>query len=160
MRDLNFVLRSEIFVYSDRQLQASNLILGCTPVYSTWQSFSKALLVDSPLLSYINVRHANLLPPSLTVGEARNFGPRFVKVGSLEPVRDTSAETVSRNRSIHQPIERPEDPAPIQVAELAAAESVHSSAEFDLGEEEMVTRWVMTIDRFVPGAWPAARTPR
>ena len=35
VRDLNFVLRLEIFVHTDRQLQASHLILGCNPVYST-----------------------------------------------------------------------------------------------------------------------------
>ena len=70
MRDLNFVLRSEIFVHRDGQLRASHLILGVDLVYSTWQAFSQALLVDSPLLSYINVRHANFLPPSLTTGEA------------------------------------------------------------------------------------------
>ena len=44
--DLNFVLRSEIFVYWDEQLQASHLILGLEPVYSTWQAFGQALLVD------------------------------------------------------------------------------------------------------------------
>ena len=70
VRDLNFVLRSEIFVHMDGHLQASYLILGCKPVYSTWQSFSYALLVDSPFLSYIDFRHANFLPPTLTVNEA------------------------------------------------------------------------------------------
>ena len=35
VRDLNFVLRSEIFVHTDGQLRASYLILGCEPVYST-----------------------------------------------------------------------------------------------------------------------------
>ena len=70
MGDLNFVLRLEIFVHTDGQLQASHLILDCNPVYSTWQPFNQALLVDSPLLSYIDVWHANFLPPSLTVGEA------------------------------------------------------------------------------------------
>ena len=53
--DLNFVLRSEIFVHKDGQLRASHLILGVDPVYSTWQSFSYALLVDSLLLSYIEM---------------------------------------------------------------------------------------------------------
>ena len=36
MRDLNFVLRSEIFVHFDRQLKASHLILSCTPVYTSY----------------------------------------------------------------------------------------------------------------------------
>ena len=73
VQDLNFVLRSEIFVHWDEQLRASHLILGVDPVYSTWQAFSQALLVDSPLLSYIDVRHANFLPPRLTVGDINIF---------------------------------------------------------------------------------------
>ena len=32
VRDLNFVLRLEIFMHSDGQLQASHLILGCNLV--------------------------------------------------------------------------------------------------------------------------------
>lgn len=63
VRDLNFVLRSEIFINSDGQLRESHLILGCTPVYTTWQPFGPALLVDNPLLSYIDVRLSNLFPP-------------------------------------------------------------------------------------------------
>ena len=55
VRDLNFILRSKIYVHWDRHLQASHLILGVESVYSTWQSFKQALLVDSPLLSYIDV---------------------------------------------------------------------------------------------------------
>ena len=55
VRDLNFILRSEIFVHWDGQLQASHLILGVDSIYSTWQPFRQALLVDSPLLSYIDV---------------------------------------------------------------------------------------------------------
>ena len=35
VRDLNFVLRSEIFVHSDGQLWASHLILSCNLVYFT-----------------------------------------------------------------------------------------------------------------------------
>ena len=47
-RDLNFVLRSEIYVHWDGKLRALHLILGVEPVYSTWQSFKQALFVDSP----------------------------------------------------------------------------------------------------------------
>ena len=54
----------------DGQLQASHLILDVDPVYSTWQAFSQALLVDSPLLLYIDIQHANFLPPSLATSEA------------------------------------------------------------------------------------------
>ena len=70
VRDLNFMLRFEIFVHTDEQLQESHLILGVHPVYRTWKPFSQAISLDSPLLSYIDVRHANFLPPSLTTSEA------------------------------------------------------------------------------------------
>ena len=94
--DLNFVLRFEIFVHWDGQLRASHLILGVDPVYSTWQSFNKALLVDSPLLSYIDVRHVNFLPPKFIVGEARDLGRRYTCLDELAPIRDESAELASR----------------------------------------------------------------
>ena len=86
MRDLNFVLRLEIFVHSNEQLQASHLILGVDPVYTTWQAFSQALLVDNPLFSYIDIRHANFLPPSLTIGEARDLSPRYTTAEDRAPV--------------------------------------------------------------------------
>ena len=86
VRDLNFVLRLEIFVHEDRQLLAFLLILGVDPIYSTWQAFSQALLVDSPLFSYIDVRHANFLPPRLTVGEARDLGLRYTCLEELAPI--------------------------------------------------------------------------
>lgn len=86
VRDLNFVLRSEIFVPWDEQLRASHLILGVEPVYSTWKVFSQALLVDSPLLSYIDVRHPNFLPPRFTIGEADDLGPRYVCADELASV--------------------------------------------------------------------------
>ena len=107
--------------------------------------------MDSPLLSYIDVWHSNLLPPSSTVGEARDLGPRIVRAESLVPLRDTSAETVSRNRAVHRPIKRPQDPAPVQVAEPATTKSVNSlEAESNTGEDEIVSRRAMTIDRFLP----------
>ena len=65
-------------------------------MYSTWQSFSQALLIDSPLLSYIDVRHSNFLPPKLTVGEAQDFGRRYTCLDELAPIRDESAELASR----------------------------------------------------------------
>ena len=96
VKDLNFVLRSEIFVHTDRQLRASHLILGCTPVYKTWQPFSQALLVDNPLLSYIDIQHANFLPPLLTTGEAQDLNPRYTTVEDLASIKDKSAKRVSR----------------------------------------------------------------
>lgn len=81
VRDLNFVLQFEIFVNFDEQLWVSHLILGYTLVYTTWWP---ALLVDNPLLSYIDVRHASFLPPQLTVGEARDLGPRYTTADSID----------------------------------------------------------------------------
>ena len=95
VRDLNFVLKSEIFFHWDGQLQASHLILGVDPVYSTWQAFSLDLLVDSPLLSYIDIWHANFLPPKLTVGEARDLGPWYTCSDELAPIWDKPVERVS-----------------------------------------------------------------
>ena len=62
VRDLNFVLRSEIFVYFDRQLRASHLILRVTSVYSNYQPYGQALTVGSPLLFYIDVWHHGFFP--------------------------------------------------------------------------------------------------
>ena len=124
MRDLNFVLRSKIFVNTDGQLRASHLILGCNPVYLSWQPFWQALLVDSPLLSYIDVWHPNFLLPNLILGEAQDFGPRIVKAKSLVPMRDNSADLAFQNRTVHRPIGEPE--APIQPSGQVAAEFVNS----------------------------------
>lgn len=52
-------------------------------------------MVDSPLLSYIDVWHTNFLPPSLTVGEARDLGPKYTTAEDLAPVRDESTVRVS-----------------------------------------------------------------
>ena len=90
------MLRSEIFVHRDGQLRASHLFLGVDPMYSTWQPFSQALIVDSPLLSYIDVRHTNFLPPNLTLGEARDLGLHYTCSNELAPIRDELAEAASR----------------------------------------------------------------
>ena len=95
VRDLNFVLRFEIFVHRDGQLHVSHLILDVDSMYSTWQPFSQALIVDSPLLSYIDVRHANFLPPNFTVDEARDLGPQYTCSDELAPIKDESAEVTS-----------------------------------------------------------------
>lgn len=94
MRDLNFVLRSKIFFHFDGKFQASHLILDCTPVYTSYQPSRQALTVGSPLLSYIDVRHRDFFPPTLTIDEARDLDPRLLSVGSLVLVRDGSADIV------------------------------------------------------------------
>ena len=95
-KDLNFILRSEICVHWDGQLRASHLVLGVEPVYSTSQNFKQALLVDSSLLSYIDIRYANFLLSKLTTEEAREFGRYFTCSDELAPLRDEFAEHVSR----------------------------------------------------------------
>ena len=123
VRNLNFVLRFEIFVHRDGQLRASHLILGVDPVYSTWQAFSQALIVDSPLLSYIDVRHTNFLPLNFTVGEARDIGPRYTCSDELAPIRDELAKEASRylQEHAHEAVQCevvPAEPkAPVQEAE-------------------------------------------
>ena len=89
----------------DGQLRASQLILSYTRVYSTWQPFRQALLVDSLLLSYIDMRHSNFLPPNLIVGEARDLDPRLVKAESLVPVRDASTNSIFQGCAVHRPVE-------------------------------------------------------
>ena len=102
--------------------------------------------MDSPLLSYIDVWHANFLTPSLTVGEARDLDPRYTTANSIAPVRDDSAERVSQSHRVH--ILVGESEAPVQVVEPAAIELVNSSeTEFGQGKE-MVTRCTLTIDWF------------
>ena len=160
-KDLNFILRSEIYVHWDGQLRASHLILGVEPVYSTWQPFKQALLVDSPLLSYIDVRYVNFLPPKLTTGEAREFGRRFTCSDELAPLRDESAELVSRHlREIaHEAIQQedqvqeqpnPENPPAEPQQQVIEAAALLVEAIQPGGR--MVSRKVMTIDRFVPDA--------
>ena len=145
VRDLNFVLRSEIFVSFNRQLRASYLILDYTPVYTSYQPSRQALLVDSPLLSYIDVQHPNFFPLNLTVGEARDFDPWLTKVDSLEPVRDTSADSIFQGRTIHIPVEEPR--VEVQPADQVEVESVNSSsAEAKNAEDEMVVWQNMTIN--------------
>lgn len=45
VRDLNFLLCSEIFMHYGSQLRASHLILNCTPSYTSYQDPRQALTV-------------------------------------------------------------------------------------------------------------------
>jgi len=83
------------------------------------------------------MQHPHFLPSNLTVGEAKDLGPRYTTVEDLAPVRDASVEQVSQNRRVHMPVK--ELDTPIWVVEPETEEPVNSSeAEFDQGEE-MVT---------------------
>lgn len=37
VKELNFILRSEIFVHYNKQLKASHKIQGCTPSYTSYE---------------------------------------------------------------------------------------------------------------------------
>lgn len=54
--NLNRLLRSSIYMYSDGQLQAAHLILRYTPMYWTFQNVGKAIKAGDPRLPFINVR--------------------------------------------------------------------------------------------------------
>ena len=155
MRDLNFVLRSEIFVGSDGQLWVLHLILSCTPVCTTWQPFGPALLMDSPLLSYIDMRYASFLLTQLTVGEARNLDPRYTTADSIALVRDASENLVSQSHRAHILIE--EQGALARASEPTVAESVNSSGAGADQDEEMVIKRTITIDRFFLSTYLAAQ---
>ena len=75
--------------------------------------------MDSPLLSYIDIRHANFLPPQLIVGEARDLGPWYTASEEFTLVRDSSAKLVSENHRVHVLVELK---ALVQVVQPAAAE--------------------------------------
>ena len=106
-QELNFILRLEIFVYYDGQLRASLLILSCEPSYTSYQDSSGTLTVNSPLLSYFDVRLPEFLSHRLTSDEVRHQGLKRVRQGSLKPVRDSSTDTFFRGQAVHILVETP-----------------------------------------------------
>ena len=129
-------------------------------------------MVDSPLLSYIDVRHAIFLPPRFTVGEAQDLGWRYTCSDELLPLQDESKERVSRRlrELAHAPVELEapvqeaptpleiptESKAPVWEAEQVATEFVNFLETESNRDEDMVTRKTMTIDCFVPDTGQAA----
>ena len=99
----------------------------------------------------------NFLPPNLTVGEARDIGPRYTCLDELAPIRDESAEVASRylRERAHEAVQRevvPVEPeAPTQEAEQEAIESSDSSRTQSV-PKEMVTHRTLTVSRFIPDA--------
>ena len=63
------------------------------------------MTISSPLLSYIDVRHRGFFPPRLTIGEARDLGPRLIRVGLLVPTKDGSADTIFQGQAVHTSVE-------------------------------------------------------
>ena len=102
------------------------------------------------------MRHQRFLPSRLTVGEARDLGPCLIRVGLLVPIRDGTTDIVFQGRALHTPVEeqRPE----VLAAEQVKVELVDSSgAEVEVVEDEMVVRWNMTADWFLPNGRPAVQ---
>ena len=117
--------------------------------------------MDSPLLSYIDVRHSNFLPPRFTVGEARDLGRRYTCSDELAPIRDESAKLASRRlrELAHEAIQQEEPAEPetlVQEAEHATVESSDSSRTHLARGEEMLTRKTLLVSRFIPSACQAA----
>ena len=110
--------------------------------------------MDSPLLSYIDVRHTSFLPPQLTIGEARDLTPWNTTADSLALVRDASVDLVSKSHRVHIPIE--EQKAPARITEPAAKSVNSSEAGVDQGGE-MVTKKNMTINQFLPDTRPMSQ---
>ena len=126
-------------------------------------------MVDSPLLSYIDVRHANFLPPKLTIGEVRELGKRYTCSDELAPLWDESAKRVSQHlrelayKAVQEevPVQEPAHPEDLVKPEAPVKEAEHFAVT-DLSDtdpflsEDMVTRKTMNIDYFVLDAWQAA----
>ena len=104
VQDLNFVLHSEIFVHYNGQLRASNLILGCTPSYTSYQAPGLAFLASNLLLTYIDVRIPGFLP-NIMVNEAQRREPRWARKSSWELVKDSSGDSIFHDRLQHIPVD-------------------------------------------------------
>nr|POF00389.1 hypothetical protein CFP56_75797 [Quercus suber] len=146
--DLNFVLCSEIFVHYDGQLRASHLILECIPSYTSYQDLGQALIVGSPLLSYLDVCLRCFLLRGLTLGEAQRLGPRQIREGSLLLVKDSSVDRVFHGRVEHILVEEPAAAVFIPVANPILVEETES----DKSDTEMVVWKKMIADHYLPGA--------
>lgn len=86
----------------------SHVIFGFVPSYTNYQYTLGALTIDSPLLSYLDVQLPRFLLSRLTSDEARYQGPRRVRQGSLELVRDGSADTVFQGQDVHILVKAPD----------------------------------------------------
>ena len=107
--------------------------------------------MDNPLLSYIDVRHPNLLPSNLIVGEAQDLSPWLVRANSLVPMRDASVDSVFQGRVVHLLVEEPR--VEVWPTDQAEVESINSpEVEAEQGEGDMIIRRTMTVDWFLLGA--------
>ena len=121
-------------------------------------------------MSYIDIRHADFLPPRLTIGEARDLGKRYTCSNELAPLQDESTERVSRrlqelaHKAIHEgPIQEPAHPEDLAEPEGPTIEAeqfiINLLATESFPHEGMVTRKTLTIDRFILGARQVVQPP-
>ena len=59
---LNYLLRSEIFVNENRQLQDVHLILDFQPISEIYQDIDNAIRASDPMLAHIDVSWPSFLP--------------------------------------------------------------------------------------------------
>ena len=84
-----------------------------------------------------------------TVREARDLGPRLIRVGSMLPVRDRITDTVFQWHAEHILVEQPLKG--VRAAEQVEAKSVDSSeAKVEDPGEEMVVCRTMIANHFLP----------
>lgn len=133
-------------MHYDGQLRASHLILGCVPFYTSYQNLSIALMVGSPLLSYLDVQLPNFLPKGLTSKEARDLGPRLVRHDYLEPIQDDSRDTIFQGHVEHVPVDAPPLGDPDE--EDLLAEETNSTLLTPT--KEIVKKRSMALDRWFP----------
>ena len=108
-------------------------------------------MVGSPLFSYLDVWLPEFLPHGLTSGEARHLGSRLVRHDSLEPIQDSSRDTVFQGRAIHIPLEAPILGDPNEKGSVTE-EAVLEEPILPNPIEEMVQKRSMALDRWFPAA--------
>ena len=130
-------------------------------------------MVDSPLLSYTDVRYTNFLLPKFIVGEARELGRQYTCSDELALLRDKSAKRMSRHLQelahehvqeeapVHEEAAQPKEPAepeaPVEEVEQFVVDIIDLSDTEPYISEDMVTRRAITVDHFVPGARQGAQ---
>lgn len=99
-------------------------------------------MVDSPLLSYLEVWLQGFLLRGLTSGEARHLGPQLVKHDSLEPIPDDSGDIVFYGRAEHIPVDTLLLGDPDEEGLVAKG----TDPVLPNPAEEIVKKWSMALD--------------
>ena len=95
-KDLNRILRSEIFLHKDGQLRAAHVILGYTPSTKRFQSPKNVIRAKDPRLALIDVAVPGFLltkPPPERTQDAQLPAPLAAKlIYSQEPTLPSDEE--------------------------------------------------------------------